>query len=124
MGAIHTWEGDMPESPAPDGLDILTEMDAWRVAHPTATLAEIEAALDERLMALRRRMLTTSIATSDQAMWNARPPADRPTCPTCGVPLQPRGNRKRQIRSAGGDLTVERTYGVCPVCKRGVFPPR
>lgn len=115
---------DEPPLAPPDGLDILAEMDAWRAAHPTATLAEIEAALDERLHALRRQMLTSAVAKSPQADWSARPPDDRPTCPTCGVPLQPRGKRARQLRTAGGDITVERTYGVCPVCQTGVFPPR
>lgn len=113
----------MTDSAPPDGLDILAEMDTWRAAHPTATLAEIEAALDERLMALRRRMVTDMIAQSDQATWSERPPADRPVCPTCGVPLQPRGKRRRQIRSAGGDVPIDRTYGVCPACGGGLFPP-
>ncbi len=115
---------DPPPPPSPDGLDILAEMDAWRAAHPTATLAEIEAALDERLAALRRRMLTDSVAASAQADWSARPEAERPTCPSCGVPLRPRGKRTRQLRSAGGDITIERTYGVCPACGAGLFPPR
>jgi RNase P subunit RPR2 len=115
---------DEPTAATPDGLDILAEMQAWRAAHPTATLAEIEAALDERLSALRRRMLTDTVATSSQANWSARPPADRPLCPTCRVPLQPRGKRSRHLRSAGGEISIERTYGICPLCGQGVFPPR
>ncbi len=115
---------DPPSPPSPDGLDILAEMDAWRAAHLTATLAEIEAALDERLAALCRRMLTASVAASAQADWSARPEAERPTCPSCGVPLRPRGKRTRPLRSAGGDITIERTYGVCPACGAGLFPPR
>jgi hypothetical protein len=110
--------------PVTTGLDILAEMDAWRTAHPTATLAEIEAALDERLSALRRQMLTDTLAKSPQADWSARASDERPRCPTCGVPLQPRGKRTRMLRSAGGDITLDRTYGVCPKCGQGVFPPR
>jgi predicted RNA-binding Zn-ribbon protein involved in translation (DUF1610 family) len=115
---------DEPPALAPDGLEILADMDAWRAAHPTATLAEIEAALDERLAALRRRMLTDTVAKSPQADWSARSPAARPTCPTCGVALHPRGKRTRQLRTAGGDITLNRTYGVCPACGAGFFPPR
>ena len=115
---------DEPPSSPPDGLTILAEMDAWRAAHPTATLAEIETALDERLSALRRRLLTETVSKSPQADWSTRPPAQRPTCPTCGVPLQPRGKRTRQLRTSGGDVTLNRTYGRCPVCGAGVFPPR
>lgn len=96
--------------PVTPGLDILAEMDAWRSAHPTATLAEIEAALDERLSALRREMVTDSVAKSPQADWSARACAQRPLCPTCGVALQPRGKRTRKLRSAGGDITLDRTY--------------
>lgn len=106
------------------GLDILAEMDAWRTAHPTATLAQIEAALDERLSALRRQMLTDTVAKSPLADWSARASDQRPLCPTCSVALQPRGKRRRKLRSAGGDITLERTYGVCPKCGEGVFPPR
>ncbi len=102
MDAIRRWAGHMSESRAPDGLEILTDMDAWRATHPTATLAKMEIALDERLIALRRRMLADTMVRSDQAIRSARPPAERPGCPTCGVSLRPHGKRKRQIRSAGG----------------------
>lgn len=115
---------DRPPPPSPEGLNILAEMDAWRTAHPTATLAAIAAALDERLAALRRQMLTDLAPASDQADWSARAAADRPTCPACGVPLQPRGTRTRQVRTAGGDIAIARTYGVCPACGAGFFPPR
>jgi hypothetical protein len=104
-------------------LEILAEMEAWRAAHPTATLAEIETALDERLSALRRHLLSDTVTKSPQADWSNRPPDQRPTCPTCGVPLQPRGKRKRQLRTSGGEIAFNRTYGVCPVCGAGVFPP-
>lgn len=114
---------DEPISSALDGLDILAEMDAWRAAHPTATLAEIETALDERLSALRRHLLTETVSKSPQADWSSRPPDLRPTCPTCAVPLQPRGKRTRQLRTTGGDVTLNRTYGRCPICGAGVFPP-
>lgn len=114
---------DSPPPPAPDGLDVLADMAAWRTAHPTATLAEMETALDERLMALRRRMLTETVAASPQADGSQRPPDERPVCPTGDVPLQPRGTRTRQVRSAGGDVPITRTSGVCPPCGTGVFPP-
>jgi len=115
---------DQPPTPSPDGLDILAEMETWRAAHPTATLAEIEAALDQRLATLRRQMLTDTVAKSPQAEWSSRPSETRPQCPTCQVPLQPRGKRTRQLRTVGGAVTFERTYGVCPVCGAGFFPPR
>ena len=115
---------DEPHTPSPDGLDILAEMAAWRATHPTATLAEIEAVLDDRLATLRRQILTDTVAKSPQAEWSSRPPDARPSCPSCHVPLQPRGKRTRQLRTAGGAVAFERTYGVCPLCGSGFFPPR
>lgn len=111
-------------TPPPDGLDILAEMEDWRAAHPSATLIEIETALDERLSALRRRLLADTVAKSPQATWSDLPSTQRPVCPSCRVPLQPRGKRSRLLRSAGGEITIERTYGICPLCGQGVFPPR
>ncbi len=57
-------------------------------------------------------------------MATTEPPAERPTCPTCGVALHPRGKRTRRLRTAGGEITIARTYGICPVCGTGLFPPR
>jgi hypothetical protein len=109
---------------APEGLAILAEMDAWRATHPTATLTEIEAALDDRLSALRRQLLSHTIAKSPLSEWSELPPEQRPLCPSCAVPLQPRGQRRRHLHSAGGELTLDRTYGICPRCGSGLFPPR
>ena len=57
MDATRRWKDRMPESRAPDGLETLTGMNAWRATHSIATLAGTGLALDECLMALRRRML-------------------------------------------------------------------
>jgi YgiT-type zinc finger domain-containing protein len=108
----------------PTGLDIVTDMAAWRVAHPHATLAEIEAALDDRIAALRSHLLSETVAASPLTDWSATPADQRPTCPQCGATLRPRGKRSRHLRTQGGLITLERTYGVCPACGTGVFPPR
>ena len=108
----------------PSGLDIVTDMAAWRSSHPHATLAEIEAALDARLAALRTHLLSQTVAASPLTDWSTAPAAQRPTCPSCGATLRPRGKRARHLRTQGGELTLERTYGVCPNCGAGVFPPR
>ena len=36
--------------------DVAEEVKAWRKAHPTATLSEIEAAIDSRVARVRRQM--------------------------------------------------------------------
>jgi YgiT-type zinc finger domain-containing protein len=107
----------------PSGLEIVTDMAAWRIVHPHATLTEIEAALDDRLAALRTHLLSETVAASPLTDWSTAPAAQRPTCPHCGTTLRPRGKRKRQLTTQGGAVLVERTYGVCPQCGAGVFPP-
>jgi hypothetical protein len=36
-----------------------------------------------------------------------------------------RGRQPRHLKTHGGhDLTLTRSYGYCPSCKKGHFPPR
>ena len=112
--------------PTSDALsdDILTGMHEWRLQHPDATLTEIEQALDERWYRLRARMLEDLALDREAANWQAKA-ADRPTCPDCGRTLIRRGRQPRQLKTHGGhDLTLMRSYGYCPSCKKGLFPPR
>jgi hypothetical protein len=115
-----------PEDPTWEALsaEILTGMREWRLQHPKATMREIEAALDERWYRLRARMLQDVALQSVAADWNDLQPAERPTCRLCGTPLILRGKRPRQLKSYGGhSLTLQRSYGLCPSCKKGLFPP-
>jgi hypothetical protein len=105
--------------------EILTGMREWRLQHPKATLSEIEAALDERWYRLRARMLRDVALQSQATNWQQSTATERPTCRGCGTPLILRGKHSRHLKTAGGqDLTLERSYGLCPKCKKGLFPPR
>ncbi len=105
--------------------EVISGMREWRDGHPKATFREIETALDERLSRLRAQMLQDTALASSQADWREQPKAERPTCPECGSPLQSRGQHTRHLAVDGGqEITLERTYGTCPKCKGGVFPPR
>ena len=105
--------------------DITTGMREWRIQHPKATLREIEVALDEHFAALRARMLQDMALQSVASDWKEAASANRPTCRACGTPLILRGKRARQLKTSGGQqLTLERSYGLCPTCKKGLFPPR
>lgn len=106
------------------GDKFINELWAWRTAHPTATFAEIEVALAERLDQLRARVLP-DLAVAGQATGGAETPeAERPVCSECGVPLQPRGTRTRHLTIQGNHpLLLTRTYWVCPACGAGLFPP-
>src|SRR6266487_3737744 len=105
--------------------EILSGIREWRLAHPKATLREIELMLDERLAALRARMLQDVALQSLAADWNDLASAERVVCAVCQTPLVLRGKRARQLRTSGGqNITLERSYAICPTCKKGLFPPR
>ena len=105
--------------------NVLTGMREWRLQHPKATLREIERALDEHFAALRARMLQDMALQSVASDWKEAASADRPICRACGTPLILRGKRARHLKTSGGqELTLQRSYGLCPTCKKGLFPPR
>jgi ribosomal protein L34E len=112
--------------PTADALsyEIVSGMHEWHVQHPDATLTEIEHALDERWYRLRARMLRDLALERETATWQANA-TDPPSCPDCGRALIRRGRQPRQLKTHGNhDLTLTRSYGYCPTCKHGHFPPR
>jgi hypothetical protein len=58
--------------------DVTTEMRAWRLAHPKATLREIELALDARLNQMRARMIEDLALAGSAADWAATPAVVEP----------------------------------------------
>jgi hypothetical protein len=105
--------------------EIMAAIQEWRLQHPKATLQEIEAAIDERLAELRVRMLPDVVLASRAAdVSQARPP-ERPVCPHCETPVESRGPHERQVTThQGKTLRLRRSYGRCPACQVGFFPPR
>jgi hypothetical protein len=102
--------------------EVLTGMRDWRVQHPQATLREIEDELDGRLARLRARMLEDLALHSRAAAWSGGAATSPPGCPECGTALAPRGTHRRRLKTHGGqELTLPRTYGVCPTCGQGHF---
>jgi ribosomal protein S27AE len=107
-----------------DALMMLTGMKEWRQQHPHATLREIEQAMDERLNKLRAGMLEELAHLSPQTDWNQAAPEDRPRCERCGTTLVSRGKQRRWLQTSGGEFVdLERSYGTCPECGQGLFPP-
>jgi hypothetical protein len=105
--------------------EVISGMKEWRDQHPKATLREIEEAIDERLNRLRARMLQDAALASSQADWSEAEPEQRPTCAHCGKPLVARGKKQRKLQTqAGQEMTLHRSYGVCPTCEVGLFSPR
>lgn len=109
---------------AGDAESIWSGMADWRVAHPKATLSEIEEALDERLDRLRARLLADLALASTAADVRAASGEERPRCAGCGTALQARGQSDRRLLTQGGaEVPLRRTYVACPQCGDGSFPP-
>jgi RNase P subunit RPR2 len=103
------------------GEDVFAAVAQWRAAHPHATLAEIEQAVDEQINRLRARMIEQTAQASATAESEV---SQGWVCEQCGQPLQARGRAKRRWQThAGQEVEVERTYVTCPQCGGGFFPP-
>jgi YgiT-type zinc finger domain-containing protein len=104
--------------------EIISGMRDWRAAHPRATFAQMQAAVDERLDRLRARLLQELALASQAAGGSELPPMERPLCPACSERMAPRGTRTRTLTVQGEQhVTLDRGYWVCPACGAGLFPP-
>ena len=102
--------------------EMLRGFRAWRETYPTATLSEIEQALDERWARVRARLLEDAALTSTAA--DLRSSGIRPLCPTCGARMQADGQEVRRLTTSGDQtLTLRRSRARCPECGSGLFPP-
>ncbi len=100
----------------PEPTDPRDALAAWRAAHPTATLAEIEQAVDEHLSAHRAALITTLATDHDRT---------RPACPQCDTPMVGNGTRTVTLTTAHeGRVPLTGAQYVCPACGAGLSPPR
>lgn len=103
--------------------EILQGIADWREQHPQATFREIEAEIDQRLSALRAKMIADTAMASARTEWESG--AGGVVCPRCGAKLEKKGKKKRKLATQGGrEVELVREYGVCPKCGQGIFPPR
>ncbi len=106
------------------GLQDVLGMTQWRKEHPRATWAEIEAAVDAQINQLRAQLLQDLVLLGEDEDWSELPEEERPKCATCGTPLWARGEQTRYLQTTGGEaVKLTRTYGTCPSCGVGFFPP-
>jgi hypothetical protein len=105
-------------------LEILTDLKEWRRANPRATYVQIEDEIHKRLMQLEARLIESAVEESPSREWRGGSRQEAVLCPTCATPLQARGKHKRILQGNGGEtVTLSRTYGTCPKCGEGLFPP-
>jgi hypothetical protein len=104
--------------------EILTDIKEWRGAHPRATYVEIEEEVHKRMMQLEAQIIEGAVQESPSREWGRGSKVEAALCSTCAVPLQARGKHKRTLQGNGGEsVTLKRTYGTCPKCGEGLFPP-
>ncbi len=104
--------------------EILTDIKEWRRAHPRATYVQIEDEVHKRLMHLEARLIEGAVEESPSRGWGRGSGHEAALCPKCGVSLQTRGEQQRTLQGNGGEnVTLSRTYGTCPTCGEGLFPP-
>lgn len=101
----------------PDSVDaVRRSLAAWHATHPRATFAEIEAAVETELDALRAQLV------EEQA--GATYHEEHPACSRCGATMVPRRRSRRTVITRGEDAVhLDRAYVVCPACGTGLFPP-
>jgi YgiT-type zinc finger domain-containing protein len=117
------WSGELEARWRQLNEDVLVGMKEWRLAHPKATLREIEAAIDERLAKVRARMLE-DVALASRAT-DVAATEERVNCPKCGREMEAHGQAERTLLTTGDQaITLRRSYTVCPSCGEGLFPPR
>jgi RNase P subunit RPR2 len=105
--------------------ELLTEIKEWRKANPRATYGQIEDEVHKRLMQLEARLIENAVEQSPSREWRRGSEHAAALCPQCTTPLQARSKQKRTLQGNGGeDVTLLRTYGRCPKCGEGLFPPR
>lgn len=105
--------------------EIVTGMKEWRIANPKATMREIEREARRQVSKLEAHLIEKSALASKSKEWAGNEREERPHCPNCGEPLVARGKQMRKLQATSGrEVKLERTYGVCPKCEAGFFPPR
>jgi len=101
--------------------EAVDELSGWQREHPKATFAQIEEAVEERISDLRAG-LTEDLLRSRAAARSG--PNSRSACPSCGKPMESRGEHDRTVTIRGNrQVKLRRGYQVCPACNAGLFPP-
>ena len=114
----HGWSATM--------VEIASGMKEWRMAHPRATMEEMERESAQRLAKLQAQMVQDMAMASGMADVPAAKERgeEGPRCPECGGVMRARGKHRRRLTSAYNQtVDLERSYMECPTCKIGIFPP-
>ncbi len=104
--------------------EVMQGVKEWRLQNPKATFREIEAAVDGSWARARARLLQEVALASEATEVSSDPEGRGSQCPQCGGPLESRGQRTRNlITNYDQSISLKRSYGQCPACETGLFPP-
>jgi predicted RNA-binding Zn-ribbon protein involved in translation (DUF1610 family) len=102
--------------------EVLSGVKEWRLQHPKASLAEIEKVMDERWAVARARLIQDMALASEATKFLEAQEAS--LCPECGTKLVSRGQHQRKlVTQHNQEVHLQRSYGSCPSCGKGFFPP-
>jgi len=109
---IEVWDDKIEE--------VRERMRAWRRSNPSATLTEIEEAVEAELARWQEELVEELAGKAE--------PGEREEvehlCPACQTPLQRNGKKKRRLRSKSDQvIELNREQLRCPSCGMTLFPP-
>jgi len=122
MGLDRMWNEDVERRLQELSGQVILQVKGWRLQHPKATFREIEAAVDQSWA--RARLLQEVALASEAREMSSDPEGGGSQCPQCHQLLESRGQRSRElITHYNQSINLKRSYGVCPACGTGLFPP-
>lgn len=124
MGLDGMWNEEVERRLQELSGKVILEVKEWRLQHPKATFREIEAAVDESWARGRARLLQEVALASEATEVSREPEGKGSQCPRCGSSLERRGQHTRSLTTNyDQSINLKRSYGVCPACGTGLFPP-
>ncbi len=118
------WDEEIESSWRQLAEEVMLGIKEWRLQHPKATLTEIEEAMDRLWARARARFLQDVALASEAREMRHVPEEGGPRCRACDHLLERRGQKTRSLTTCYDQrINLKRSYGVCPACEAGLFPP-
>ena len=95
----------------------------WQDENPTATLTEIENAVDDELSVARVELIEELALQARSRDLKEIPLAERPKCPKCGRAVVANGKQSRTLTTNHDKrIQLERSKAYCKHCEVSFFP--
>ena len=119
------WDEGMESNWSRVAEGVMLEIREWREQHPRANITEIEEAVDGLWSRARARILQDVALASDAKDTRSQPVVRAARCvPSVDGNSERRGQKVRRLFTHHDQwIGLKRSYGVCPACGTGDFPP-